>query len=514
MTDILGHSSKGSDRMAGKAYADFIELVKEYYDVGYGQGWLQWDQEVMMPEGGAAERANQLATLAKLAHGMLTSDRMGSLLKELDGAQDLSPEEAANVREVKWMYDRAVKMPPELVKELTKHSSLAMQAWQKARKANRYKDFEPFLQHMIDLKCQQANAIGYEDVPYDALLDEYEPGARSRDVVKVFDSLQSRLTPIVKAIVDSDVKPDEGILTKAFPIDKQRDFGNWLVQEIGYDYKHGRTDVSAHPFTTGSIQDVRFTTRFQERDIRPALFANIHEAGHAIYQQGIDPKNYGTPMGDSVSLGIHESQSRFWENVIGRSKPFWRCYYPDLKKAFPRQFKNVRLPDFYAAVNLVRPSLIRVEADEVTYSLHIMLRFDIERKMVNGELCAKDVPEVWNEKMRQYLGITPPNDADGCMQDIHWSMGYQGYFPTYALGNIYAAQITHKMERSIRGFWDLVERGEFKPIKGWLNRNIHAKGRLLRAEDLMKSLTGEGLNADHYISYIKNKFGPIYDVKL
>ncbi len=502
-------------KMAVKAYTDFMELVKEYYDVGYSQAMLQWDQEVMMPEGGANERASQMATLARVGHGMLTSERMGGLIKELsapDVQAGLTPEERANVREMAWAYERAVKMPAELVKEITKHSSLSVGVWVKARKANRFKDFEPYLQKMIELKVQQAEKVGYEDTPYDALLDEYEPGARSRDVTRVFDDLQARLTPIVKAIADSRVKPNEGILTKKFPIDKQREFGNWLVREIGYEFDWGRVDTSAHPFTTGAIRDVRFTTRFQERDIRPALFANIHEAGHAIYQQGLNPDNYGTPMGESISLGIHESQSRFWENVVGRSKPFWKHYFPHLRKAFPRQFKGVRLPDFYAAINLVRPSLIRVEADEVTYNLHIMLRFDTERKMINGELPAKEVPGVWDGMMEKYLGIRPPTDADGCMQDIHWAFGLQGYFPTYALGNIYAAQLTRRMQKSVRGFWDLVEKGDFKPIKRWLNRNVHQKGKLLRAEDLMRELTGEGLNADHFIAYIKGKFGPIYGI--
>ena len=503
--------------MAGKTYTDFIELVKEYYDVGFGQGWLQWDQEVMMPPGGTNERASQLSTLARVAHGMLTSERMGAYLKELGtpAAQEaLTAEERANVREIAWMYERAIKLPSELVKAITAHATVSMDAWVKARKANDYKAFAPFLEKMVDLKIQAAEKIGYEDVPYDALLDEYEPGAKSKDVARVFESLRKQLVPIASAIAASKVKPDERILTKRFPIEKQKEFGQFLVKEIGYSFENGRMDISAHPFTTGAISDVRFTTRFQERDIRPALFADIHEAGHAIYQQGLDPNNYGTPMGDSISMGIHESQSRLWENMIARSRPFWKRYYPRLKKVFPGQFKNVPLGDFYTAINYVRPSLIRVEADEVTYNLHILLRFEVEQKMIDGSLPIMDIPSLWNEKMEKYLGITPPTDAAGCMQDVHWSMGYQGYFPTYTLGNIYSAQILRKMERAVPDFWGKVEKGEFAPIKGWLNRNLHAKGRLMRAEDMMRSLTGEGLNAEHYVRYLREKFGPIYKVKL
>ncbi len=503
--------------MTGHTYNEFIEHVKDWQNVVYASGWLEWDQETYMPPGGVMERASQMAALAKLRHDLLTSSTMKGYLDELgrsDVYEILTPEEQTNVREVAWEYKREVALPAELVKEIAKHSSLSLEAWKTAREKDDFKHFEPFLDKMVDLKIQAAEHIGYDDVLYDALMDEYEPGMTSKEVARVFGDLREKLVPIVAKIAASDVKPDEGILTQEFDIAPQREFGLRVSQDIGYDLDHGRLDVTAHPFCTGAIQDVRITTRFRENDIRPSLFAVIHETGHAMYQQGLNPDHYGTPMGAVVSLGLHESQSRMWENLVGRSLPFWRHYYPKLQQTFPKQFGDVALEDFYAASNLVKPSLIRVEADEVTYNLHIMLRFDIESKMMHREVPISEIPALWNEKMEQYLGITPPNDALGCMQDIHWSMGIQGYFPTYALGNLCAVQFFRKAQRDIPDLTDRIEAGSFSPLLGWLRENIHQYGRMYHMNDMVRHVTGEPLNADHFIGYLKEKFGPIYQVQL
>jgi carboxypeptidase Taq len=502
--------------VTGNNYPKFMELVNESYNVNFAAGILAWDQETYMPPGGAAERAQQMATMAKVYHEYLTSQTMKGYLEELRSPsvfETLGIEEQVNVREIGWQYDRESALPAELVKEVAHHSALSLEAWKEAREKDDFTLFQPFLEKMVDLKCKVADHIGYEDVPYDALLDEYEPGMTSREVTRVFNDLRDKLVPIVAKIAASDVKPDEGILTQEFDLATQRDFGIKVVSELGYDFKYGRLDESAHPFTSGAIQDVRITTRFSENDIRPALFANIHEAGHAMYQQGIDATKYGSPMGDVVSLGLHESQSRLWENLVGRSMPFWRHYFPKLQATFPKQFGNVSIDDFYAAANLVKPSLIRVEADEVTYNLHILIRFDIEQKMMHNEVPISEIPALWNEKYEEYLGITPPNNALGCLQDIHWSMGIQGYFPTYALGNLMAVQMWRQINKDIPDLTGQIEAGQFSELLGWLNRKVHRMGRTYHANEMIKHLTGEPMNADYFIGYLKEKFGPIYGVQ-
>jgi carboxypeptidase Taq len=503
--------------MVDTVYPDFIELVKECYNVRFAAGILEWDQETMMPPKGVGERANQLATLAKVYHEMFTSKRMADYLDELQKPvmyEILMPEEQANVREIAWEFKRESALPSDLVKEIAKHTSLSLEAWKEARQKDEFPIFQPFLEKMTELKIRAAELIGYEDNLYDALLDEYEPGTSTKKVKVVFDDLQAKLVPIVKSIADADFTPDEGILTREFDLDTQKAFGTQVVTDIGYDFERGRLDEAAHPFTSGAIGDVRITTRYNPKDIRPALFANIHEAGHAMYQQGLDPGHYATPMGDAIGLGFHESQSRMWENLVGRSMPFWRHYYPKLQEAFPRQFGSVAIEDFYAAANLVKPSLIRVEADEVTYNLHILVRFDIELKMMNGEVPVSEIPALWNEKYEEYLGITPPNDALGCMQDIHWSMGIQGYFPTYTLGNLIAAQMWRTIQKQIPDLEQQIEQGRFSTLLSWLNENVHRPGKMYRSDEMVQHLTGEPLNADYFIGYLKGKFGPIYGIQL
>jgi carboxypeptidase Taq len=503
--------------MAGNSYPEFIEFVKECQNAQYAAGILGWDQETYMPQGGAMERAHQMATMAKWHHDYFTSDKMRGYLEELrrpDVLDGMTPEQQTNVRETAWAYEREVSIPGELVKEMAKHTSMSLEAWKKARADDAYSHFAPFLEKMIDLKVQMAEHIGYEDNLYDALIDEYEPGTRTKDVQVVFADLRERLVPIVKKIIDSDVTPNEAILAQPWPLEKQKEFGVMVVGDIGYEWERGRLDEAPHPFTSGAIDDVRITTRYNAEDIRPALFANIHEAGHAMYQQGLNAEHYATPMGESIGLGFHESQSRMWENIVGRSMPFWRHYYPKLQSTFPGQVGSVPIEDFYAAANLVKPSLIRVEADEVTYNLHILIRFEMELAMMNGDIGVDEIPGLWNEKYKSYLGIDVPSDADGCMQDIHWSMGIQGYFPTYTFGNLISVQLWNTMIKEIPDIWDQIEAGRFSGLLSWLQENVHRPGKMYRTPDMLRHLTGEPMNADHWIGYIKEKFGPIYGVQL
>jgi carboxypeptidase Taq len=360
------------------------------------------------------------------------------------------------------------------------------------------------------LKRQVAEKIGYQTEPFDALLDEFEPGARAAEVQKVFDAVKGELVPLVHAVKTAPRQPNMALLAHDCPRDRQEAFGRQVAAAMGFDFQAGRLDVSTHPFCSGmSPLDVRMTTRYDEHYLPMSLFGIMHEAGHGLYEQGLDPVHAFTPMGQSVSLGIHESQSRLWENFVGRSRPFWVCYFPQLQAAFP-VLADVSLDDWYFAINAVRPSLIRVEADEVTYSLHIMLRFDLERQMIAGELQVADIPAAWNAGMQQLLGITPPNDAEGCLQDIHWSIGIFGYFPTYALGNLYAAQFCEAARRALLEFEAQLARGELTPLREWLRESIHRHGQRYRAAELVQVVTGQPLSHVPFINYLNSKYRPLY----
>ena len=426
-----------------ECYTELVELLKRTATLGSCAAVLGWDEQVNMPNGGAEHRATQLALLAGMTHEMATSSRIGELLNELESSDDLGePTFAArvNVREARRSYDRATKLPQRLVEELSRTTTLAQQAWVAARRKSAFGDFQPWLEKMLDLKREEAAAIGFGDgVAYDALLDEYEPGATTASIQAAFAPLRDELVPLLTAIRESGRQPDISLLTRSFPVDKQRALGIEAATAIGFSFDEGRLDIAAHPFCSGfGPGDCRLTTRYDEHHFPGALFGTLHESGHGIYEQGLNHSDFGTGMGESVSLGIHESQSRLWENLVGRSRAFWQYFYPKTQTAFPNSLSDVAFDDFHAAINDVRSSFIRVEADEVTYNLHIMLRFELEQAMLSGELSAAELPGVWNETFTRYFGITPSNDSEGCMQDIHWSAGLFGYFPTYALGNMYA----------------------------------------------------------------------------
>jgi carboxypeptidase Taq len=482
---------------------------------------LGWDQETYMPAGGGAARADQISTLQGLAHQRLVAPEIEILLRQwIDPAsgQVVDHQEEpwdepcrALLRETWRDFSRAKKLPSEFVIRLSRECSLAQQAWVTAREENRFKHFLPHLQAVLSLKRQEADYLGYAVSPYDALMDVYEPGATVTFLDPLLERLRSGLVPLLKRITAGPVNIDDAFLYHAYDAGRQLEFGRLVLAAMGYDFQRGRLDLSAHPFTTSfHPTDVRLTTRVFERELPGCLFSCIHEGGHGLYEQGLDPRHYGTPLGDSVSLGIHESQSRLWENCVGRSRPFWRFFYPILQQTFPHQLKEIDLDHFHAGINRVKPSLIRVDADELTYNLHIMLRVEIERALIEDRLQPDALPEIWKDKMRQYLGIEPARDADGVLQDVHWSVGSFGYFPTYTLGNLYAVQLYEQAKRDIPGLEDAIASGELLTLRRWLEQNVHRWGRTFPPERLVERVTGSTLQPEPFLRYLEEKYRLLY----
>jgi carboxypeptidase Taq len=501
---------------AAQAYEELIHRVKEYQVLGSCRSLLDWDEQTYMPKKGSAHRAEQVSLLAKLGHGMLTAPQVGELLGSVEGtdlAKKPEADSAVNIREIRRVYDRATKLPPKLVEEIAKTTTLAGPVWREARKENDFAKFRPWLEKVVGLKRQEAQAIGYQKAPYDALLDEYEPGATAEQVTKVFADLRQDLVPFIQAIISSGKKPKREILQREYALERQRLFGQEAGAAIGFDFTGGRMDVTTHPFCSGiGPGDCRITTRYNQHQFNDAFFSVLHEAGHGIYDQGLPAEHFGTPRGTYISLGIHESQSRLWENQVGRSRPFWEHFFPRARQVFPEALADVPLDDFYFAINDVQPSFIRVEADEATYNMHIILRFELEQALVSGDLKPADVPGAWNEKFHKFFGLTPATDALGCLQDVHWSLGGIGYFPTYTLGNLYAAQF---MEQARKDLGDLAadfRQGNFLRLKSWLNERIHQPGQRYRAGVLCEKVTGKPLTHQPLLCYMKEKFGPLYGV--
>ncbi|MEW4527822.1 carboxypeptidase M32 [Maioricimonas sp. JC845] len=496
-------------------YEELIGELKQIALLNSCSSVLGWDEQTYMPPGGAEHRANQLAMLAGMSHERATSPQLGELLDELQDEEALGgadSERAANVREARRSYERATKLPRRLVEEQSRARTLGQQAWVDARRRKNFADFQEWLERIVALKQEEAEAVGYGDgVRYDALLDDYEPGATTAQVKEVFGPLRDELVKLVAAIADSDIKPDIDLLARHYPVEAQREFGRRAAEAIGFDFSAGRLDEAAHPFCSSfGPGDCRLTTRYDEYHFPGAFFGTLHEAGHGIYEQGLRKDAYGTAVGHSASLGIHESQSRMWENFVGRSRPFWNHFYTQAQDAFPEALGEVPLDDFFGAVNDVRPSWIRVEADEVTYNLHIMLRFELEQPLISGDLKPADVPGAWNDTFHRYFDMTPPDDALGCLQDIHWSAGLIGYFPTYALGNLYAAQFFDQARADLGDLDAMFEKGEFQPLKEWLNKNVHARGLQYRANRLVEVVTGKPLSAEPLMRHLHGKFDPLY----
>lgn len=478
---------------------------------------LSWDEQTYLPPGGAAHRADQLALLAGLAHRQATSPRLGELLAQQAEANALPPDsmEAANLREAKRSYERATRLPQRLVEELSRVATLAQQAWVEAKSKSDFAAFQPWLEQTIALKREEASALGSASGNlYDALLEDYEPGTTCAEIQAIFTPLRQELVQLVTAIRESGKDRSEEILTRSYPVSVQREFCEQAARAIGFSFHDGRLDISAHPFCSGlGPGDCRLTTRYDEHHFPGAFFGTMHEAGHGIYEQGLNREQFGLACGDACSLGVHESQSRLWENFVGRSRSFWQHFYPQAQSRFPAALGTVDLDTFYQAINVVRPSWIRVEADEVTYNLHIMLRFELEQVLLSGDLPIADVPAVWNEKFESYFGLRPPTAALGCLQDVHWAAGLIGYFPTYSLGNMYAAQLYQRAEEVLGSLPELFARGEFQPLKEWLNREIHLHGRRYPAPVLMQKVTGQSSSHRPLIDHLWKKFGSLYGLE-
>lgn len=477
---------------------------------------LVWDQRTFMPHKGHAHRAEQSAAITRLLHGRRTDPRIGEHLECVEGstlvAEPLSPE-AVNVREWRRAYDKAVRIPERLEVELARATSEGQTCWQSARPRNDWAAFKPCLARIVRLKREEAECLGYAGEPYDALLDHYEPDETAGGLESLLEALRTNLADLLQRIMGSERRPDPNVLQSGFPADRQDAFARSVLQHIGYDFESGRLDPTAHPFTVGiGPGDIRITVRYNETEFGQGLFGAVHEAGHALYEAGLPAEHWGAPMGEYVSLGIHESQSRLWENMVSRSAGFWEFFYPHARAHFPA-LSHVPLHDFQFAVNEVRPSFIRTEADEVTYNLHVLLRFEIERDLIRDVVRVDDLPQIWNEKMSAYLGVRPPDHSRGVLQDIHWSSGAFGYFPTYTLGNLYAAQFYHCAEQDLGNLEDHFRKGEFEPLLHWLRQNIHSEGRRYRSRDLMRKVTGEDLNPRYLLSYLESKYGELYSLR-
>lgn len=478
---------------------------------------LSWDEQTNLPPRGAEHRANQLGLIAGLSHDRATDPRLGELLDQLTDVAALGGEEtlsAVNVREARRAYERATKLPRRLVEELSRVSTLSQQAWVEARQRSDFNTFRPWLEKIVTLKQEEADALGSSTgVRYDALLDDYEPGATVEQVQAAFTTLRESLVDLVAAIRESGRQTDISVLERHYPVEAQKKLSLEAAAAIGFDFQGGRLDVAPHPFCSGiGPGDCRLTTRYNEYHFSGSFFGTLHEAGHGIYEQGLRKEDFGLATGEACSLGIHESQSRMWENMVGRSRSFWTHFYGRAEAVFPESLGNVSLDDFYAAINDVRPSWIRVEADEVTYNLHIMLRFELEQALIAGELAVNDVPNAWNEAFTQSFGMTPTDDALGCLQDVHWSAGLIGYFPTYALGNMYAAQFFEQATADLGDLHEMFQRGEFQPLKQWLTEQIHRHGRRYDAPRLVEVVTGKPLSSDPLLRHLRAKFGPLYGV--
>jgi carboxypeptidase Taq len=491
------------------------EHLAEIHDLGKASAVLGWDQQTQMPAAGAPARAEALSTLSEIVHKKFTGARTRKLLDAARKEAKSLPEDsddACLVKIVERDYERSRKLPTAFVADMTRDEAISFGVWREARQADDFGAFKPCLQKMVDYARKAAEYYGYKDHPYDGLLEGYEPGLKTKDVDRVFKALRKEQVALAKTIAGKE-PPRTDFLFREYPIEKQEAFGLKVARDFGYDLGRGRLDVAPHPFATSfSRDDVRITTRYDEHDLKQSLFAIWHEAGHAMYEQNTAPGLARTPLAHGCSNVFHESQSRLWENVVGRSRAFWERYYPHLLNDFSKSLSDVSVEEFHRAVNRVQPSLIRVEADEVTYNLHIMLRFDLEKALMEGSMTVGELPEAWGAKMEEYLGITPPDDRDGVMQDVHWSGGSFGYFPTYALGNVMAAQIFRTATKARPEIGAEIGRGKFDTLLGWLTENIYQHGRKFLPKELALRVNGEPLNAGPYVEYLKGKYGELYGV--
>ncbi len=497
----------------GEKYNQLVKRLTDVQNLNRVGAVLGWDQQTHMPPGGAEARAAQLTTISRLAHEMFVADETARLLEDAAGeieGMDYGSNEASMIRVVQQDYDEQVKLPSDLVAKIAHATTLSQEVWAKARQESNFQKFLPALEEVLDLQIQVAEHLGYDEHPYDALLGQYERGMSTEQVKSIFDAHKPHLVELIAAISANKDRVSDAVLHQPFDLEKQKEFALFAVKQYGFDFERGRQDVAVHPFCTNfSRDDVRITTRFSPDFLNPALFGMMHEAGHGMYEQGSAAVLDNTMLAGGTSLAVHESQSRMWENVVGRSKGFWTWALPQLKQQFP-QLDGVDLDTFYKAINKVEPSFIRVEADEATYNLHIMLRFELEVDMIAGRVKPADLAEEWNDRFEAFFGITPPDDAHGVLQDVHWSLGLMGYFATYALGNLLSAQYYNQALKDRPSIPDDIASGKFDTLLTWLNENIHQHGRKFTGDELTRRITGEGIQSQAYTAYLQQKYGEIY----
>ncbi|SDX62090.1 carboxypeptidase M32 [Halobellus clavatus] len=489
-------------------YDDFLGHVRRLTNVGNVEEMLSWDQQVMMPAGGQPARSKQQSTLSSLEHELLTDDALAAYLDDAEG-DDLDPEQEAVVREIRRKQRRAVRVSNDLVEDISETTSNALATWEDAKAESDFDAFAPTLERLVELKREYARQIDPDRDPYEVLFEEYEPYLGIDTTEQILERLRDELVPLIEEIEASDVdlaQPFDGTYEET----AQEELNRAVLDSLGYDWDRGRLDTSSHPFTLGTQFDCRITTRFDESDPLDALSSTIHEFGHATYNLGLPKEDYGTPLGQDRDLAVHESQSRLWENHVGRSQAFWDLIWPHVQEHLG--VDGDARAGFEAANQIYPDNRIRVEADELTYHMHIILRFEIERDLIRGDLDVEDVPEVWNDKMESYLGVRPENDAEGCLQDIHWSHGYFGYFPTYSLGSVLAAQLYATAESALDGLEGQIREGDFDPLHDWLTEQVYQHGQRYTTPELIRKATGEAFTADYFVDYVETKFGDLYEL--
>ncbi len=487
--------------------------MRRIADVRNASALLQWDQETYLPAKGASFRGQQISTLSEISHKMFSEEELGNILSELMHKNDLSASQKKNVERTLEDYNKNKKYTSEFVRALSDQVNKTFHAWIESRKKNDFSIYEKDLDALIGLKREETNILGYTGHPYNALLNEFEKGATIELLDKTFHEMLPTLQDLIQKINRGE-QVDDSFMLKQFPKDQQWKWGMFLVQRLNFDLEAGRQDMSEHPFSISfNRNDVRITTRISENDFGNMTWSCIHEVGHALYEQGLPEQEYGLPLGEACSYSIHESQSRLWENNVGRGLHFWSHYYPKLQEYFPDQFKPVSFEDFYKGINKVQPSLVRTEADEITYHFHVFIRYDLEKQLIGGSLSARDIPAFWKESYKKWLGVEVPDDKQGSLQDVHWSHGSFGYFPTYSLGSFYAAQLFSAAEQQLPGLNKDIAQGKTEGILQWLRTNVHSKGRYHTSEELCQEVTGEPLNSKYFVNYLLDKYRPIYNLQ-
>ena len=492
-------------------YESIQKKLRKIADIQYSCAVLQWDQETYMPKNGYEFRSEQIATLSGIAHELFTEKKLEEDLLELMSVKGLDEKEEKNISLILEELEKQKKLSSDFVERSSKAVSDCFQKWNKAREENKAEIYLPSLEKLIEIKKEEIQLLGFKEHPYDALLNQYEKGITVQQLDKLFSSVREQLHPLLKKIYDYH-SPDDSFFYQSFDKNLQWSFGISLLRQMGYDFDSGRQDISAHPFTINfSPQDVRVTTRIDENNLSEMIWSCIHEGGHALYEQGLVAYEYGMPLGEAISLGIHESQSRLWENQVGRSESYWIHHYKELKNIFPQQLKEVSEKQFYHACNKVQPSLIRTNADELTYHFHILIRYELEKALFIGDLKVSELKGAWNDLYQKELGIVVPDDRQGILQDVHWSHGSFGYFPTYSLGSFYAAQFYQTAEKEITDLSHNLKEGKFDTLLDWLRTKIHRHGKFYSAQELCKKISGEELKFDYFLTYAQKKYQGIYN---